>query len=465
MNININYKNIFLFSGLLSVNGCVDPAEIIDDKPPIDTNKQPNIVVFIADDLGSEELGCFGGKNISTPHIDSLASEGLMFTNHFASSAMSMPVRASLFTGLYPMRHGTYQNQKPSYSNIKSITHFLPELGYRVGRTGKQHTTPRSVYNFEEVPGFEINMVSPTVNFNTNYIRSFIENNISPFCLFVCSTHPHTPWTWGDASNIDPDKIILPPNLVDNSLTRERYRLYLAEIGALDVEVGAVIDALKKSGKLDNTLILFLGEQGPQFPGAKWTSWNHGLRGAMIARYPKMIASGQTTTAITQYEDILPTLIDFVGGAPIGDLDGKSFLDVLFGKTHTHRDYAYGIHNNIPEGTAYPIRSIQNNSYKLILNLLSDSLYYEQHVMPDNTTSIWYSWSKTAEINQEALFLTNRYLKRPAIEFYDLINDPWELDNIANNQSYSEIIANMKDKLEQWMVEQGDTGVSVDIPF
>lgn len=459
----MKYKSLLMLSSALSINACdKQPRDI--DKPIEEDKDQPNIVVILADDLDARELGCYGGQNIKTPNIDRLASEGLSFTNHYASIAMSAPIRASLYTGLYPMRHGTYQNHKASNPNIKSVTHYLPQLGYRVGRAGKRDTQPANVYQFNEIEGFETNGISNTAHFNTNYIRSFMENKTSPFCLFVCSTHPHTPWTWGDPSKIDQNKIVLPPNFVDNAVTRERYRLYLAEIGALDVEVGAVLDALEKSGELDNTLILFLSEQGPQFPGAKWTLWNQGINAAMIARYPKKIGGGKITGAITQYEDILPTLIDFIGGDVVNELDGKSFLNVLFNNSNNHRNYAYGIHNNIPEGSVYPIRSIQNGRYKLIMNLLWETEYYEQHVMPGTGNSIWESWLNTAQNNQNAEFLVERYLNRPAIEFYDLQNDPWELDNKADDPAYSSMISTMQDELEKWMIQQGDTGISVDVP-
>ncbi|MFV0417663.1 MAG: sulfatase [Dysgonomonas sp.] len=428
--------------------------------------EKPNIVVIIADDLASNELSCYGGKNVKTPNIDRLAEEGVRFTNNYASCAMSVPIRASMYTGLYPARHGSYQNHKQSFSDIKSITHYLPETGYRVGRTGKRHTEPREVYQFEEVPGFEENCVSPAANFNTNGIKDYILKNEQPFCLFVCSTHPHVPWTWGNPEKINPEKIILPPNSVDNTETRELYRNFLAEIEALDVEVGAVVSTLKEAGKLDNTLIIFLGEQGPQFPGGKWTCWNYGQSSALIARYPKQIKAKSTSQAITQYEDILPTLVEFANGPAIEGIDGKSFLSALFGKHKGHRKYAYGIHNNIPEGPAYPIRSIRDERYKLIINLAPENKYHEKHMMDiKNRKQVWASWLESAETDSKAKWLVNRFVERPAIEFYDLKKDPWELNNLAGNKKHQKRIDNMLIELKKWMKQQGDNGAEMDVPF
>ncbi|MFV0391161.1 MAG: sulfatase-like hydrolase/transferase [Paludibacteraceae bacterium] len=427
--------------------------------------EKPNVVVVVADDLGTNELGCYGGTNLHTPNIDRIAHEGVRFTNHFASSAMSVPIRASLYTGLYPARHGSYQNHKASYNNLKSVAHYLSDLGYRVGRTGKDHPVNQpNVYAFEKINGFTVDCVSATANYTTDGITEFIQrNNSEPFCLFVCSIHPHMPWTWGDASKFNPANVNLPPNCVDDATTRSEFCKYLAEIQELDNEVGSVMDVLTQSGQLDHTLVIFLGEQGPQMPFGKWTCYNYGQHSAMIARYPSKISQGSVTDALVQYEDILPTMIEFAGGDAIPGLDGNSFLDVLYGNDTGCRQWAYGMHNNIPEGTSYPIRSIQDKKYKLIVNLTPGAQYYEKHMMtPDNAGSMWNSWLSTAQTNDYASFLTNRFVNRPAVELYDLETDKWELTNLVTLPEHAQRIALMRAELERWMEAQGDRGVMMD---
>lgn len=431
------------------------------------TSSKPNILVIVADDLGTNELGCYGGTNVQTPNIDNLAAEGVRMTNNYASSSMSVPIRASLFTGLYPVRHGSFQNHKKTYSNIKSVTTYFANLGYRVGRTGKDHPVNQPVvYAFENVPGFTVNCTSSTASYTTNGIQEFIQRSSSePFCLYVCSINSHMPWTWGDASKFNSSTISLPPNAVDNTKTRTEFCKYLAEIKELDNEVGSVMEVLKNSGKLDNTLVIFLGEQGPQLPFGKWTCYNYGQHSAFIARYPSKITPSTVNTALVQYEDVLPTLIDFAGGNAIQGLDGISCLDALYGNKQEHRQWAYGIHNNYPEGSAYPIRSIQDKRYKLIVNLIPDVEYYCKYVNnPTNTTNMWASWLTTAQTDPTAKFLTNRYVNRPAVELYDLESDPWEMDNLAARPEHAERISLMRAELEKWMIQQGDKGVKLDYP-
>lgn len=427
---------------------------------------KPNIVIIMADDLASNEISCYGGQNIKTTNIDRLAEEGVRFTNNYASCAMSVPIRATLYTGLYPVRNGAFQNHKASNPDIKSVTYYLPQAGYRVGRAGKTHTAPREVYNFEKVPGFKENCVAQTAEYTVDGIKEFINRDNTPFCLFVCSINPHAPWSWGNPAEFDADKMVLPPNCVDNKATREFYTKYLAEVRALDNEVGSVMKVLEESGKLENTLVIFLGEQGPQFPGGKWTCWDYGQHSALVARYPKKIKANTTNDAIVQYEDILPTLMDIAGGKEIKDIDGRSFLKVLYGEKKDFRKYAYGIHNNIPEGTAYPIRSIRDKKYKLILNLIPNVKYFEKHLMnPNNKNQAWSSWVESAKSDDKAKALVNRFENRPAIEFYDTEKDPWELNNLANDPQYKDRIEKMKSELEKWMKQQGDKGAEMDVRF
>ena len=426
--------------------------------------EHPNIVVIVADDMGTNEIGCYGGKNITTPNINRLAEEGIRMTNNYASMAMSVPIRASLYTGLYPARHGSFQNHKATYRTVKSTAHYLTGLGYRVGRTGKDHPTNQpKVYPFEKIDGFEVNCVASHPAISTaEGIKSFItRNDNEPFCLYVCSINSHMPWDAGDSSEFDPADIKLPPNCVDNRQTRKEFCDYLAEIRLLDNEVGMVYKTLEETGKLDNTLLIFLAEQGPQMPFGKWTLYRYGTNSALIARYPKAIEAGTQSDAIVQYEDILPTLIEFAGGKPVEGLDGKSFLDVLYGNRKEHRQWAYGIHNNIPEGTAYPIRSIQDKRYKLIVNLSPDTNYHNKY-LTTKKCSMWASWLETAAENAEARQLTDRFVTRPAIEFYDLQSDPWELNNLAGNPAYADRIATMRTALEAWMKQQGDRGTLMD---
>lgn len=428
--------------------------------------RKPNIVVILADDMARCELGCYGGKNLATPNIDQVAREGMTMTNNFACMSMSVPIRASLYTGLYPAHHGSYQNHKATYSHVRSVTHYMTELGYRVGRTGKDHPArqPR-VYAFETVPGFEPDCIkSHPAPSSADGISEFMtRNDGQPFCLFVCSINSHMPWDAGNAAEFDPTKVILPPNCADTEKTRTDFCDYLAEIRLFDDEVGMVMKAIRDAGADENTMVILLSEQGPQMPFGKWTCYRYGQASAMIVRYPGKVKAGTRSDALVQYEDILPTMIDLAGGQPVDGLDGISQLNVFLGREKGRRQWIYGMHNNNPEGPEYPIRSIQDKRYKLIENLLPDNAYHEVHMMRE-ADNMWTSWLREARTDSRVAWLADRFVHRPAVEFYDHRKDPWELNNLASNPKYASRIAAMRHELHRWMEEQGDRGALMDGP-
>ncbi len=430
------------------------------DAPP----KRPNVLVVVADDLACNELGCYGGRNAPTPYLDRLAADGMRFDLAFASTAMCVPFRASLYTGLYPVRHGTCRNHAATDAGTKSVVHHLGPLGYRVGLTGKSHVRPAPVYPFEKVSGFVPNCTAETAPYTLDGIRDFMTRDASsPFCLFVCSTHPHAPWTVGDASRFDPAALVLPPIWADTPEMRRAFAKYCAEIVELDRQVGDILKALDEAQLRDNTLVLFSGEQGPQFPGGKWTLFDHGLKSALIARWPGRVKAGAVSETLVQVEDILPTLVEAAGGAPPEGLDGRSFLRVLAGSATEHRDAVFGIHNNVPEGTPYPIRGIRTKTHKLLLNLLPDRAYFEKHVMQIDREDYWHSWVRAAKEDPQAARMVGRYVKRPAVELYDVRKDPWELENLADRPELAGVRRDLEARLRAWMEQQGDTGAALDV--
>ncbi len=462
---NRSLQSFFVLLFALVLAGCV--SKHTPNNTSSGTKERPNVVIIMADDLDSKQLSVYGGRNLKTVHIDRLAEQGLKFNNMVASEAMCVPLRTSLFTGLYPMRHGSYQNHKPVYNdNMKSIVHYLGDLGYEVALTGKDHVTkPVSVFPFIRVEGFEPNCVSPTDVYQLNDVKKFITNRDKPYCLFIMSNNPHAPWTVGDPSEFDADKLILPPHWVDTRQTREQFTKYLAEVRRLDNQVGELMQLIKETGQEDNTIFIFLGEQGAQFPGAKWTLWDEGQHSSMIIRWPGMVKANTQTDAIVQYEDILPTLVEMAGGRAIQGLEGVSFLNVVTGRSQNARDFAYGIHNNIPEGPAYPIRAIRGGQYKLLLNLLPENKYAIRYLTNRKNVKYWDSWFVKAQNSPRDQFLLNRITTRPAVEFYDLKADPYELNNLANDPKYSKLIEEYQTKLYAWMKQQGDPGAAADVPL
>lgn len=429
------------------------------------THAAPNFLIIVADDCTYNDLPLYGGENAKTPNIDQLAKTGLTFNQAYVSSAMCQPCRAELYTGLYPMSNGCAWNHSACKPGTKSMPHFLSPLGYRVGITGKVHVKPAKSFPFDEVPGFEPGCVrDPTRPHDLSGIRDYM-NEDTPFCLVIGLVEPHIPWVMGDASQYPPKKIKLPPNLADTPVTREHFADYLAEIKYMDGQVGDILKTLDESGKRDETLVIFTSEQGSQFPGCKWTNWNTGLHTAFIASWPGTIPENTRTDALIQYADVAPTLIALAGKEPGPEFDGTSFAKVLTDGEITHRDFAYGIHNNLPEGPAYPIRSVTDGKFRYIHNLKPGELYIEKHLMGGGRLNnpYWATWVGDDPMKKPNSYeRIKRYMLRPEEQLYNTLEDPYELENIAKDEGYREMKISLKMALADWMKSENDPGIAVD---
>ena len=441
---------------------------------------RPNFLVIMADDCTHNDLPLYGGANARTPNIDRLASQGLTFNRAYLSSAMCQPCRAELYTGQYPMRNGCAWNHSASRPTTTSLPHHLRALGYRVGLAGKVHVKPQPAFPFEKISGFDPNCVrDPTRPHDVQAIGEFMSRDKEqPFCLVVALVEPHVPWVMGDPSRYPPAKIQLPPNIADTPRTRQDFGRYLAEITYMDGQVGEILETLDATGRADDTLVVFTSEQGSQFPGCKWTNWDTGVHTALVARWPGKIAAGKRTDALVQYADVVPTFLDAAGGALTGDdltgddasrhaFDGTSFLPVLVGKASTHRQFVYGCHNNLPEGPAYPIRTVTDGTYRYIRNLTPDEIYIEKHLMGMRgngklNNPYWSTWVRDAWANAHTYKLVKRYMHRPAESLYHTAEDNYEMADLARDPEHAKLKARFAAELKRWMKAQGDPGAPQD---
>ena len=216
-------------------------------------------------------------------------------------------------------------------------------------------------------------------------------------------------------------------------------------------------------------MVMFSSEQGWDFAFGKWTNWDIGVRSALIARWPGQVKPGTKTEALVQIADIVPTLIEAAGGEPSAhNLDGVSFLRVLQGRSDKHRRYVYGLHNNVPEGDSYPIRSIRDDEFHYIVNLRHEVAYHEKHLMIEGLARQydlqWWKALSDAATQGDALAkkLYDKYHHRPAEELYRVDEDPWEMNNLADQTEYTETKKRLLAELQRWMAEQNDPGAAMD---
>lgn len=432
----------------------------------------PNFLIILADDCTYNDLPVYGGENAHTPNIEKLADQGLTFDRAYLCMSICQPCRSELYSGEFPLRNGCAWNHAASRPETHSLPDYLSARGYRVGIAGKTDVTPRKAFPFESVPGFDGNCVrNPTRPHDLAGVREFISRKADqPFCLVVALVEPHVPWVMGDPSKYPPDEIKLPPNIADTKRTRQDFGRYLAEITYMDGQVGEILETLKNSGLETNTMVLFSSEQGSQFPGNKWTCWDTGLHTGLIARWLGKIQSGKRTDAMVEYADVVPTLLEIAGANPSDKdfkFDGKSFAGVLNGKQKSHRSFVYGIHNNLPEGPAYPSRTVSDGEWRYIRNLEPDEIYIQKYLMGSENKGelnnpYWATWLFTSPVNAETYHLVKRYMSRPPEELYHTKADRYEMTNLAADPKFAEIKQRLSAELDRWLKSQGDPGAAMD---
>jgi uncharacterized sulfatase len=403
----------------------------------------------------------YGSKDAITPTIDGLAKQGMMFTKCYQSSPMCSPTRQNILTGLSPFRSGAYPNHTNVNRNVKSIAQYLNPLGYRVALSGKQHYGPSENFPLEYLGKSKGKDADPNFN-NIDGFLNEASTKKQPFCLFVMSNQPHSPWNQGDTTLFDKTKLTLPPFYPDLPRTRSDFRDYLTEINYMDGQVKQALDLLEKYHLSDNTIFVFASEQGNSFPFAKWTCYNVGLKSAFIVRWPGKVKPNTVSNALIEYSDITPTFIDIAGGKAIDSLDGKSIVPVLTGETKEHKKYTYGqmTTRGIIGGSDYfPIRSVSNGKYRYVINLTPN---VEFHNAVDNSP-FFREWIRDAQKNPKTKALVDKYVCRPQEELFDDEKDPYNQFNLINDAKLKTVKADLKKQLKLWMEHTGDKGVITEL--
>ena len=427
--------------------------------------QKPNFLLIIADDLCWRDFGFTGNKDIKTPNIDRLAKDGLSTTTMFSPATTCSPSRHAMYTGLFCVRSGAYPNHTRVYEGTKSLFTHLKENGYRVALQNKSHVGPKASFPYEHIGSAD----------NFDNTKDFITRSAKqPWFLAYASNDPHSPWNRGP--KYDPDKIAIPSYYHDNATTRQMLAAHYGEISKLDEQVGQLMRLLEQTKQADNTLVMFVSEQGNSLPyGGKWTVYDNGIRVAMCVRWPVKIEPGSTTNALMQYVDIAPTFLEAAGidptkidtGCPDADgdrgFDGRSLMKVLTGEAQEHRDYIFSQHTTVGINgwdEPYPMRAVRDDHYKLIRNLAPQNRYSIRGI---HKVEPLLSWQKDAKDDPELARHVEWLFKRPAEELYDLQADPLETKNLTDDPKLADVKARLQGELDEWMRQQGDEGMKTEL--
>ncbi len=461
------------------------------DKPASAT--RPNIVLIVSDDHGLDALGCYGNPVIRTPHLDALARDGTRFTSAFCTSASCSPSRSVILTGQQGHRNGMYGLQHDEshfqcFDNVRSLPVMLAEAGYRTARVGKFHVAPESVFRFDTILSKGAANDPQTVGRSpvemAELSRSVIESaDARPFFLYYATDDPHRsnaftaegkptfetypkPNPFGNRPAgypgitpviYNPADVIVPPFLPDTPVTRAELAEYYQSVSRLDEGIGRLIGILKKSGKYDNTLIIYISDNGIAFPGAKTTGYDPGLHLPCIIRIPNHTRPGSTQDAMISWADLTPTILDYINALPAdaaARFDGRSFRAALDGAPVTGFDEVYASHIFHQIQMYYPMRVIRTRQYKLIHNIAWPLTFPSARDLIQSPT--WIDAIKVSNGSHFGKRTVEAYLHRPQFELYDIQRDPDELHNLADDPAHAAIKTELIEKQKRFQQRTKD---------
>jgi len=410
------------------------------------SNPQPNIIIIIADDAAWNDSGAYGNTSIKTPNINKLAKEGLVFDNAFLTTSSCSPSRCSILTGRYPRSTGAPELHMPLPKDQILFAGNLQKVGYFTAAIGKYHIGPERK---------EFNQIQDSKPSGAElWVKTLKERpKDKPFFMWFAAHDPHRPYTEETIKEPhDPKKIEVPPYLPDNDSTRIDLARYYDEISRLDMYLGDVMEELKRQKVDDNTLVIFMSDNGRPFPRDKTRLYDSGIKTPFIVRWPKSIKSGRTNALISAI-DIAPTLCELAGASMSESFQGNSFVPLLKDPNASIRDKIVAEHNWHDYQSQE--QAVRTQDFLYIRNALP---YYNASPPADAVNSPTYR--KMIEMHNEA-GLEEEYMDcfivpRPGEELYNVKKDPYQMHNLSQDPEYSDTLELMSDQLDEWLRIYGE---------
>ncbi|QDT92212.1 sulfatase family protein [Gimesia algae] len=438
---------------------------------PAVTAKPPNILLIVSEDNGPE-LGCYGDPYARTPHLDQLAEKGVRFENAFVPYSVCSPSRACFLTGKYPHQNGQiglathkfalYSKETPNFVTL------LKKQGYHTGLIGKLHVNPETAFPFDyrAIRAANFNRREPVTAYASHAAKFFTQAKDQPWFLSVNFPDAHLPFikkvNGRPAQPLSADDVKpLPWVGVSTPRLREQVANYYNCLARLDTGVGLLLNELDQAGETENTLIFYIGDHGAQFPRGKGSVYEGGLRVPLIVSWRGNTQPGLVRKELTSTLDLLPTALAAAGMQIPEDLPGRDLKPLFTDERVTNwREYIFGFTTGSFPRNCYIQHSLRDTRFKLISNprpgtdnLIADS-YLDQshpHFVISGATA---ADQKTISPQVKQAF--TRWSQPPRYELYDLQQDPYEWNNLADDPMFAATKSRLINTLTDWQQQTRD---------
>lgn len=412
------------------------------------TAGRPNFIIVIGDDISQEDFGCYGHPYIHTPNVDKLAGDGIRFDAAFLTASSCSPSRNSILSGMYPHNTRAQHLHLPLPGDTITIAKLFQQAGYHTVSAGKYHSGDFIKPHFDTIVGGK-----PS---GSEYWLEVLQDRPKdkPFFMWLASSDAHRGWSAQDIPHPHTaDDVLIPPFLLDTPAAREDFAQYYNEISRLDSNLGRIREELDRQGVADNTMIIFMADNGRPYPRCKNSNYDSGMKTPFVVYFPPITDAnrGKSSASLVSAVDIAPTLMDIAGIASPDTFQGVSFRPVMedprtivrdrvFSEKNWHDfaahersvrtgDYLY-IRNSFPQWELVPAADCWQGGYPEILEL------FNAGNLPQG-----FDWVGD---------------RRPAELLFEVRKDPLQMKNLSDNPEYANILDSMRAKLDQWIEETDD---------
>ena len=434
---------------------------------------QPNVLWLVGENL-THDLGCYGAKDVHTPHLDRLASEGVRYTRVFATNPACAPSRSAFFTGMYQTSTDT-QHMRSHRSDafrlpegVRPVTQRMREAGYFTANiktvNGEAVGTGKLDLNFvNEGPIYD----EQSEDWSTLKARQpffAVVNSVeNEYDIYDRQSAKKKRVEWvGEREHVKhakPESATPPPYYPDHTVVREEWARYLNSVSGMDVRIGKVLAQLEKDGLAENTIVIFFGDNGRLDPrGIHWC-YDSGLRVPMIIRWPQNAAHkpGSVDDGIHSLIDVTATTLSLAGISPPLTMQGRIFLGE---RAAAPRRFAFAARDRIDE-TRQRIRSVHDERFHYIRTISSGPTFASLNRYKEKCfliVPLMRQLHAEGKLTGAARELMER--KGPCEELYDTQADPHEIVNLLDSSKaeHREALTRLRGALDAWMVETNDQG-------
>jgi arylsulfatase A-like enzyme len=429
----------------LTIASCNNAERDVKTLADIDYGYKPHILWLSVEDI-SCDLACYGDSTASTPNIDRLAAEGVVFDNAFATVGVCSPSRSSIITGMYSTylgtaNHRTYGVQIPEQA--KTFPQYLRETGYFTTNN------PKEDYNFETPPetwdesGFAA-------------LHQHRQDKSKPLFSVYNFLVTHESQIWGhewEQLTIEMDSVRVPKYYPkDNKIIKKDIARKYANIELLDLYIGQKMRQLEEEGRLDSTIVVFWSDHGGMMPRQKREAYNSGLKVPLIMRFPNKELAGTRVDELVSLIDLGPTMMTLAGLEKPQQMHGK----VIAGKQkETPREYIHGARNRSDAGYDMS-RSVFDGRYRYMRNYYPEIRVYKYgwyDSKMSTTRELYRLFRLDSLTGHAALWFED---SKPVEELYDTREDYDEVNNLAGNPEYAEKLKELRHAVIDWQNELPD---------